>query len=221
MTTSVKIISTSDVTHDVRQLILEKPDGYEFEPGQATDVAIDKDGWREEERPFTFTSLTSAPHLEFVIKIYPDHDGVTEQIGNLDAGDHLLIGEPWGAITYKGPGVFIAGGAGITPFLAIFKNLEAEGDLAGNRLIFSNKTERDIIMREQLESMTGLDCLFTVTDQPESSLAAGQIDRSFLEQHVSDFSQRFYLCGPPPMMEALTEILGELGANADSVILED
>jgi ferredoxin-NADP reductase len=44
------------LTPDVRQIRLEKPDGYSFTPGQATEVAIDKEGWRDEKRPLTFTS---------------------------------------------------------------------------------------------------------------------------------------------------------------------
>lgn len=64
MAHTVKIIDTESVTHDVKKLTFEKPKGYEFEPGQATEVAIDKEGWRDEKRPFTFTSLNAEEHLE-------------------------------------------------------------------------------------------------------------------------------------------------------------
>ena len=221
MPTPIAIKSVERVTHDVVRLTTEKPDGYRFEPGQATDVTLDKDGWREETRPFTFAALADADHLQFVIKVYNDHDGVTRQIGNLTAGDRLLIDEPWGAIKYKGPGVFIAGGAGITPFIAILRDLQAKGRLAGNRLIFSNKTERDIILRDEFEAMDGLDCLFTVTDQPDSALARGLVDRDFLSRHVTDFSQDFYVCGPPKMVESVSEDLEALGAEPDSMVFED
>lgn len=221
MPTPIAITKTEAVTHDVVRLTVEKPDGYRFTPGQATDVALDRDGWREETRPFTFTALADADHLQFVIKVYDDHDGVTQQIGGLREGDRLLIDEPWGAITYTGPGTFIAGGAGVTPFIAILRDLAAKGDLAGNRLIFSNKTERDIIMREEFEAMEGLDCLFTVTDQPDSALARGLVDRDFLKKHVTDFSQSFYVCGPPKMVESVSADLEALGAQPDSVVFED
>lgn len=221
MAKSVTILETERVTHDVVRLTVEKPDGYAFEPGQATDVAIDRDGWREEQRPFTFTSLTDADHLEFVIKLYPDHDGVTEQIGKLEKGDKLLIDEAWGAIQYKAPGVFIAGGAGVTPFIAILRDLQRKGELKGQRLIFSNRTEKDIILREEFEAMDGLECIFTVTDEDSSPLASGMVDTEFLKKHVDDFGQAFYVCGPPKMIEAVTGILKDLGADPDSVVLED
>ncbi|MFX4219780.1 MAG: FAD-binding oxidoreductase [Thalassobaculum sp.] len=221
MAQSVTILDTAPVTHDVVRLTVEKPEGYSYEPGQATDVAIDRDGWRDEQRPFTFTSLTDADHLEFVIKVYPDHDGVTEQIGKLKKGDKLLIDDAWGAIQYKAPGVFIAGGAGVTPFIAILRDLERKGELKGQRLIFSNRTERDIILRDEFEAMAGLDCIFTVTDQDASPLALGMVDKEFLKSHVDDFSQAFYVCGPPKMIEAVTGNLKDLGADPDSVVLED
>lgn len=221
MAHSVAVLKTENVTHDVVLLTVEKPDGYDYKPGQATDVSLDRDDWRDEQRPFTFTSLTDADHLEFVIKVYPDHDGVTEQIGKLQKGDRLLIDDPWGTIQYKGPGVFVAGGAGVTPFIAILRDLQRKGELTGQRLIFSNNTERDIILRDEFEAMDGLDCLFTVTDQDDSPLAHGFVDRDFLKQHVDDFGQAFYVCGPPKMIDSVTDDLKALGADPDSVVLED
>ncbi|RUO50802.1 hypothetical protein CWE21_01525 [Pseudidiomarina aquimaris] len=77
MSYKLEIQSIEDVTHDVKRIRLAKPDGYQFTPGQATEVALDREGWRDEKRPFTFTSLNSDPWLEFTIKVYPEHDGVT------------------------------------------------------------------------------------------------------------------------------------------------
>ncbi|MFD0798408.1 hypothetical protein ACFQZJ_13125 [Maribacter chungangensis] len=94
----VKIKSIKHINHDVVEIVTEKPKGYSFEPGQATDLAINKDGWKEEKRPFTFTSLPTDDYLNFVIKIYPSHDGVTEQLAELTKGDELILDEAYGAI---------------------------------------------------------------------------------------------------------------------------
>ncbi|MEK7202691.1 MAG: FAD-binding oxidoreductase, partial [Patescibacteria group bacterium] len=129
---SVKILMTEFVTRDVKRFITEKPAGFVYTPGQATDVAVNLPELKDKTRPFTFTSLNSDLVLEFTIKSYPDHDGVTKKLHELKPGDELLISDPWGTIHYKDRGVFIAGGAGITPFIAIFRDLYQKGKLAGN-----------------------------------------------------------------------------------------
>ena len=96
MTHRVTITAVEPVTHDVRQFTFEKPAGYTFKPGQATEVGIDKAGFREDKHPFTFTALPDWWDLQFTIKIYPEHDGMTEQIGSYDKGDVFLIEDPWG-----------------------------------------------------------------------------------------------------------------------------
>src|ERR1700761_9288448 len=100
----VRLLDIKQVTHNVKRFRMEKPEGYHFTPGQATDVCVNKPGWENEKRPFTFTCLNSDDHLEFTIKSYNDHDGVTKQIGLLNEGDELIIDDPWGTIEYKGEG---------------------------------------------------------------------------------------------------------------------
>ena len=129
----VKIKSIGKVTHDVVKIVLEKPGNYTFTPGQATEVAINKEKWKEERRPFTFTCLPDDDHLEFTIKTYPSHKGVTNELLSLKPGDELIIHDVWGAISYQGEGIFIAGGAGITPFLSIFRHLNSINKIGGNK----------------------------------------------------------------------------------------
>lgn len=220
---TLTITEIKEVTHDVRRYRFEKPEGYSFTPGQATEVAVDKDGWRDEKRPFTFTSLNSDPYLEFVIKSYPDHDGVTEQIGKLEVGDALIIDDPWGTIEYKGEGVFLAGGAGVTPFIAIFRDLDKRGKLGENRLIFSNKTYRDVILEKEFEEMLGDHFISVITDEPTDDhlFLDGFIDKQFLDDRIDDFSQPFYVCGPQPFNKAIMGYLKELGADPDALVFEE
>ncbi|MCE0506989.1 FAD-binding oxidoreductase [Roseivivax sp. GX 12232] len=222
MTERLTLTSITPVTHDTYHLVFDRPEGFDFTPGQAVDLALDREGWREEKRPFTFTSLPEDDTLEFVIKSYPDHDGVTEQIAKLSPGDAVLIDEPWGAIADKGPGWFIAGGAGVTPFIAILKKrLRDEGTLKGSTLIFSNRTERDIILRETFTEMRGLDCVFTVTDDPESPLCMGMIGQEMLAQHVTPGEGKCYICGPDAMLEDISASLREIGVPEEDIITEE
>jgi len=220
MPTRVQILKTEMVTHNVRHYRVEKPKNFHFGPGQATEVSIDKPDWTDEKRPFTFTSLVDEPTLEFTIKSYRDHPGVTNALWGCEAGDHLLLREVFGTIQYRGPGTFIAGGAGVTPFIAILRHLNAKGGLAGNRLIVSNRTEKDIILRDEFEAMEGLETLWTVTADPKSKLLQQRIDAAFLREHLGTFKQHFYLCGPDAMVADLRAALEELGADVSSVTWE-
>lgn len=216
----VKILSIRDVTHNVRSYQIEKPEGYTFGPGQATELSINKDKWKEEKRPFTFTSLIEWPYLEFTIKSYHDHDGVTNELYKLVPGDELILRDVWGAISYKGEGCFIAGGAGITPFIAIFRQLHKEGKVNNNQLFFSNRTSSDIILKEEFDNILGANVHYIVTQEDHPSFLKGPINKEFLKNNISDFSKPFYICGPDKMVADISQQLTELGANPESVVFE-
>ncbi|WKZ69249.1 MAG: FAD-binding oxidoreductase [Melioribacteraceae bacterium] len=216
-----KILMTEFVTHDVKSFIVEKPKDYTFNPGQATEVNIDDDKWRKEKRPFTFTSMAEDEVLQFIVKKYPDHEGVTDKMHELKSGDKIEIGDAWGAIQYEGKGVFIAGGAGVTPFIAILRDLKTKGEIEGNKLLFSNKEERDIILEKEFKDLLGDDFITTLTQEKNTKHHNGRIDEQFLKNNVKDFSQNFYVCGPPKFIESITQILKNLGAEPDSVVIEE
>jgi ferredoxin-NADP reductase len=216
----VKIIETSNLTHDVKKFRVERPEGYEFRPGQATGVAIHTPELRKLRRSFTITGHRHDPFLEFSIKIYPEHNGLTKELNRLVPGNELVIGSPWGAIAYKGKGVFIAGGAGITPFIAIFRDLKARGELQGNLLLFANKTRADIILEQEFRGMLGEAFINILSEEKADGYHHGFIDEEFIRAHVSNFSQNFYLCGPPAMMKALTVDLSRLGVDRKAVTMD-
>jgi hypothetical protein len=221
MSHKVKIQEIGFITHNVLQIQTQKPADYNFTPGQATEVALDKEGWRDEKRPFTFTSLPGDGYLQFTIKVYPKHDGVTDMLQTLEQGDNLLLEDPWGAISFQGPGVFIAGGAGVTPFIAIIKELAQKNELSGIKLLFGNKRERDIILQSQFERWLGKDFINILSDEHSSKFSHGHIDTEFLKEHINSTDGKFYLCGPPPMMKSLQSDLQELGISKGQLVAED
>ena len=217
----VKIKSIKLITTDVLQIVTTKPHRYNFLPGQATEISINQEDWRDELRPFTFTSLPGDEHLEFVIKTYAERNSVTGKLLTLKKGDELLLNEVFGAIEYKGKGVFIAGGAGITPFIPIFRFLQTRNDLAGNKLIFANKTRADIILKNEFERMLGNNFINILSDEKADGYAHGKISEDFLRSHLNTSCKNVYLCGPPPMMEALEMQLSNLGIDQNSIIQEE
>ena len=220
MTHTLVLQAIAPVTHDTWHLTFNRPPEFSFDPGQATELAIQKDGLKDEARPFTMISQPDDASLEFVIKSYPEHDGVTEHVPDLGIGDIVEADAPFGAITDHGKGVFLAAGAGITPFIAILKKHQREG-VAGDTLIFSNKTDQDIILKDTWTSMAGVDPVFVVTDQDDTEHRKGQLGKSDLEELVSDLDQPFYICGPGGFVDAMRDALKEMGVKDDRIITED
>ncbi len=216
----VKILSVEPITHDVRRFRIEKPEGYSFVPGQATEVSVNTSKWKDEKRPFTFTCLNSAPYLEFTIKIYPGRNGVTNELGKQKPGNELIIRDVWGAISYKGKGVFIAGGAGVTPFISILRDLESKHQADGNVLLFANKRKADIILEKEFQTILGSDFITVLSDEKAEGYLYGMIDEVFLKTHIKDFDKNFYVCGPPPMMDAILKRLKNLGVEDNLITVE-
>ena len=216
----VRILNIQQITHDVKRFQIEKPAGYSFIPGQATDVSVNSAALKDEKRPFTFTSLTSEPHLEFTIKIYSSRNGVTNALGNLKPGDELIIRDVWGAISYKGKGVFIAGGAGITPFISIFRDLKVKNEVAGNILLFANKTRADIILEREFRTLLGCDFRNILSEEKIMGYFHGFINTGFLKTAIRDNNQNIYICGPPPMVDTVLKLLTELGVDNELITME-
>lgn len=217
----VKIKFIDHITHDVLKIVTEKPAEYTFIPGQAVALSVNKSDWENEVRPFTFTSLPDNDFLEFIIKIYSSHEGVTNEFQSLKKDDELILHNIFGSISYKGEGVFIAGGSGITPFISIFRDLHSKNEIGNNKLIFANKTKGDIILEEELKEMLSYNFINIIADENIDGYAQGLISESFLKAHISRSCKNIYLCGPPPMMESVEKHLHYLNDNEKAIIKEE
>jgi len=207
-------------THNVKTFRVLKPGGFEFVPGQAVDLSLNEEGWKENKHPFTFTSLPDDDYLEFTIKLYNNPTGLTNRLKTIEPGAEFEISSAWGAIEYKGEGIFIAGGAGITPFISIFRYLNQKNEIGNNRLIFSNKTEADIILKDEFEAMLNEKFINVITNEPGTKYHNKRIDKKFLEESITDFSQHFYVCGPDEFTKVILDALKESGANAETLVFE-
>lgn len=218
----IKIRSVETAAHNVLRFILDKPSEIEFNPGQAADISINKDGWKEEIRPFTFTSLPENDYLEFTIKIYPGHKGVTNELLTVNKGDEFILSGIFGAIKYKGEGIFIAGGAGVTPFISILRELRSNNHIGKNKLLFANKTESDIINKEEFSSMLGKNFINILSDEKTRDYLYGYITKEILNQFLPEGSGCYvYICGPPPMMEAVEKQIAEIGIKSEMIVKEE
>jgi ferredoxin-NADP reductase len=216
----VKVNVIEKITPDVLHIVTEKPAGFKFIPGQASEISINKDDWYNEKRPFTFVCLPDKDYLEFTIKTYPSHKGVTNELLKLKKEDELILHDVFGTINYKGEGVFIAGGAGVTPFIAIFRWLKSKNKIGSNKLILANKTQADIILRKEFEKLLDDNFINILSQEKTDEYAHGYITKDFLAKHIDDVKKYFYVCGPPGMMDEVEKHLASLHVKEELIIKE-
>ena len=220
MSNIVKIESIDPVAHDVIRFRTTKPANFAFIPGQAVEISLNKEGWQNEKRPFTFTSLPDDSYLEFTIKTYPERHGVTNELLQAKVGDGFILHDVFGTIGYQGEGVFIAGGAGVTPFISIFRQLEKLQQIGNNKLVFANKTMSDIILKNYFISILGKNFINILSNENLPGYPFGHITQALLAEHITANDQKFYICGPDPMMDAVEAQLKLLGIASASIIKE-
>lgn len=216
----VKITAIDQLTPDVIRITTQKPLDLVFEPGQAANISIYPLEEISEMRPFSFTSLPKQHLMKFTIKTYPEHNGFTKKLLGLKVGDDLMLHDVFGTIKYTGEGVFIAGGTGVTPFISIFRYLKSIEQIGSNRLIYANKTRADIILEKEFISILGTNFINILSDEKVSGFANGEITENFISKNNGGKNRKYYVCGPPGMMDAIQEQLSRLGVAEDSITTE-
>ena len=216
----VRIKSIEHINYNVLRIVAEKPQQFNFIPGQATEISVNRNGWEAEKRPFTFTSVPEDDYLEFTIKIYPMLRNVTYEIDELVVNDELILHEVFGEIAYKGEGVFIAGGAGVTPFISIFRYLHSINKIGENKLILANNSKADIILEREFKDLLNGNFINILTHENIEGYSHGLITEDFLSEHLTETSNFVYLCGPPPMMASVEKQLADLNIAEKLIIKE-
>jgi ferredoxin-NADP reductase len=119
--------------------------------------------------------------------------------------------------------VLLAAGSGITPMMAMLRYIDDLGLETDVTLLYCARTSKDILFRRELEELPArvrhfrLHVMLSQPD-PEWPGARGHISRDFVRQAVPETDGRvFFLCGPPPFMDAAREILTALGVNPEAI----
>lgn len=216
----VRILNVENIAGNIIKIITERPEAYNFIPGQSTSISFYTPPLNEIKRSYSFTGLSEAPILEFFIKKFRTGDAYDKN-SDFVPGNKLLIGEAEGNIRYKGTGIFLAGGTGVIPFISIFRNLRTKKNIAGNMLIVSNKTKDRIILYDELTQMLGSDFIKIFTGKRYDNFYYGRIDINFLRMIIIDTARYFYICGPDGFVRDIKNLLRDLGVAADSIISEE
>ncbi|UCD55465.1 MAG: FAD-dependent oxidoreductase [Candidatus Omnitrophota bacterium] len=204
-------------THNVKSFRFKIEKDIDFKPGQFFFVTI-KAGGEERTKHFSFSnSPTEKGYVEFTKRI--TESPFSKALDTLKAGDWAKLKMPYGSFTFEGEHeklAFLSGGIGITPIRSICKFVTDKGLPTDVILLYGNNTEGDIIFREDLDDMRGLNkklrVVYTLTSPDIDKKAwpgrTGYIDAGMIKEEIPDYKDRvFYICGPPGMVGKLTAIL--------------
>jgi predicted ferric reductase len=200
--------------------------------GQFVSIMVMKpDGWSEA-HPFTISGAPEDALLRLTIK---KEGAFTSSVPDWKPGTQVKCTGPLGVfcrdIDSRPVIVMMAGGVGVTPFLSVLRHFAHIK--AANRvtLFWGNKTLEDAFALDELGEMTrGLDltvvhCLSREEDVqahfqpslPRALYEKGRLSADIFQRHGVGRDAAFYLCGPPPMMEAAVKELGPLGVEPSAV----
>jgi ferredoxin-NADP reductase len=225
-------------TPDVKTFRFTPLDGgplpFSYLPGQFLSLTVrpeGKDG-KPVRRSYTIASSpTQRDYVEITVKRVEQgvvsgylHDKVKE-------GDRLEVSAPFGSFTFTGKEtdsiVLIGGGVGITPLMTVIRYLTDHGWPGDIFLLYSCRTSRDFIFREELEYLqrryANLHVVATMTRAAGTEWMGptGRLTKELIAQNVPNIAaRRIHVCGPPPMMEAVQQILAELGVPKEQVKTE-
>ena len=228
-----KVIDIIQRTPSVKSFRFLPEKGADYKAGQFMLVTIKVDG-KEESKYLSFSSSpTEKGYVEFTKRI--TGSPFSKTLNNLSAGDTVHLKMPFGSFMLNEESkkiAFLSGGVGITPIRSIFKFVADERMDTDIVLLYSNRNENEIIFKDDLDRITGennnLRVIYTLT-APDINKANWHgktcyIDDAMVKEDIPDYNERiFYVCGPPKMVEYMTEdiLKGKLGLPKEKIKFEN
>lgn len=231
----VKLTKSEEVAEGTMAFHFTRPPGFEFRAGQSIDVTLidpvetDAEG---NTRAFTIASPPFVDHLTFATRM---RDSAFKRVlRKASQGLEVKIEGPGGSFTLhknaSKPGVFLAGGIGITPFLSIVRQAAKDKPPQLLYLFYSNRRPEDAPFLDLLAGLPAENSNFhfiaTMTAMAKSRRQwtgeTGVIDRKMLLRHVPQpIGPIYYIAGPPAMVTAMRKMLVSAGVDEDDIRTEE
>ena len=181
-------------------------------------------------RPYTPSSMPGITgYFDLTVKRY-ERGTISKYLHDRQIGDSVMMSGPnpgghWVNGMAKKVGL-VAGGTGITPMISIIRWILGQGLDVELYLIFSNKSETDIIFREEwdgnVREHASFHCYHVLEQTPPGwSQGRGRITEDILRRHLPPPAPEtvIFLCGPPPMVNSLEDTLKTIGYSDSAIIL--
>ncbi len=199
-----------------------------FDPGQFIWLHLGTSPWGMKEHPFSISSsAVRADRIALTIKELGDF---TSRIGHVRVGQTAYLDGPYGQFSvdrHKADEyVFIAGGVGITPIMSMLRTLRDRHDPRRFTLIYGAESLEEMVFLDEIRAMTSdLRLSFVpVLSRPPADWNGerGWIDAQVLSRHAADRPEEaeFFVCGPEPMMNAVSRALHDAGVHPSQIRYE-
>ncbi len=227
-TVKTRLTSTVERAQATKSFRFERPRGYAYEAGQFSFLAIPGDD-TPMRKHFSFSSSPTEGFVEFTTRL--SGSDYKNALDALMPGTEVEIGLPHGNFTLahaQGRKIaFLSGGIGITPIRSICRfatDRELPIDIVvlyGNRDSASTAFAEDLAQMER--SSEWLRAVLIMSEPEETWTGpTGRIDRAFIEAQVPDYRERtFFTCGPPGMVQAMRDLLLQMGLGAARIVEEN
>jgi ferredoxin-NAD(P)+ reductase (naphthalene dioxygenase ferredoxin-specific) len=210
------VVSVSALTHDVMRLVIRPNRAIQYSPGQYLSV----DFGPSLVRPYSMATLCTEGDCEFHVRVVPN-GRVSGHIANhLRIGDSVKLTGPLGTsylrLKHTGPILCVAGGTGLAPILAIIRGAIVEGLRNPIRLYFGVRSPADIYGLRWLEELRrahpSLDLQVVCASGGDPRKQRTGLVTTAIESDTPRLEGWCaYVCGSPPMVEAVTLLIKHLG----------
>ena len=213
-------------TPGAHTLLLDVPGWGGHLAGQHVDVRLTAEDGYQAQRSYSIASAPEDDALELTVERIADGEVSPYLVDEVRPGDQFELRGPIGGyftwdVSQPGPVLLIGGGSGVVPLRAMLRHRAAAGGEQDARLLLSARTLADVIFREELESYGAR---FTLTrEQPDDWTGfTGRVGPEMLVKVGPSPSDhpRIYVCGPTPFVEAVADLLVEMGHAASAVHAE-
>lgn len=208
----VRQLSASTIALSIKGEALSR---LAFLPGQYVNLKVPGS---EQSRAYSFSSLQKDGEVSFLIRNVPG-GLMSSFLTNLaKAGDNMSLAGPLGSFYLRPiqrPLLLLAGGTGLAPFTAMLERIAEQGSEHPLHLIYGVTNDFDLVELDRLQALASRIPNFSYSAcvaNPDSQYPQkGYVTQHIEPRHLNDGDVDVYLCGPPPMVEAVSQYVREQG----------
>jgi len=215
---SVKLVSDSTIALTIAGDDIAK---LSFLPGQYANLQVPG---TDAHRAYSFSSMPRDGEVSFLIRNVPGGLMSGYLTGSAKAGDEIVMNGPKGSFYLRDivrPVLMLAGGTGLAPFTAMLdKIVAAGGSPFPVHLIYGVNNDTDLVDIDKLEAfaqaLPNFSYALVVVDPNSAQPRKGYVTNHLEDGQLNAGEVDIYLCGPPPMVEAVNQYLRDKGVKPAS-----